>query len=133
MASIPRKNYAQAHLDEVRRITGIYDWFSFLDRKDRLIHLMEISRPPMRYYDDDALDFNWLCTWDFLGRIDWYGLWIDKTPQEDWLFREIEKRNYEWWEICGVMTYECDEAKVILKRFENLIRLARGELLGRQD
>ena len=45
MAFIPRRNYAQAHLDEIRFLTGVDDWFSFLDRPDRLPYLMEISEP----------------------------------------------------------------------------------------
>ena len=43
MAIIPRRNYAQAHLDEIHFLTGIDDWFAFLDRPDRLLYLMEIS------------------------------------------------------------------------------------------
>ena len=45
MAFIPRRNYAQAHLDEIRFITGVDDWFAFLDQKDRLLYLMEIAEP----------------------------------------------------------------------------------------
>ena len=132
MPIIPRENYAQAHLDEVCVITGIYDWFDFSDRKDRLIYLMEISRPSMLQLDGDNLtDFTWLCTWEFLGDQEFYGLWIDKTPQEDWLLRQIKKRNREWWENLRRNGQESDEAKIILERFENLTRLARQESLGR--
>lgn len=127
MPVIPRRNYAQAHLDEVRNITGIHDWFGFLDRQDRLVHLMEISHPTMLHYDDEPADFSYYCTWDFLGRIEWYGLWINKTPQEDWLFREIDKRNDEWSDIGGVFNHQSNEALAILNRFQNLIGLARGE------
>ena len=45
MADIPRRNYALAHLNEVQLITGINDWLSFLDRKDRLVHLMKLAQP----------------------------------------------------------------------------------------
>lgn len=127
MPVIPPRNYAQAHLDEVRNITGINDWFGFLDREDRLVHLMEISHPTMLHYDDELADFSYYCTWEFLGRIEWYGLWINKTPQEDWLFREIYKRNDEWSDIGGVIDHERNEAKAIINRFQNLIHLARGE------
>ena len=132
MPIIPRENYAQAHLDEVCVITGIYDWFDFSDRKDRLIYLMEISRPSMLQLDGDNLtDFTWQCTREFLGDQEFYGLWIDKTPQEDWLLRQIKKRNREWWENLRRNGHESDEAKIILERFENLTRLARQESLGR--
>lgn len=106
--------------------------FGFSDRKDRLIYLMEISRPSMLQLDGDNLtDFTWLCTWEFLGDQEFYGLWIDKTPQEDWLLRQIKKRNREWWENLRRNGQESDEAKIILERFENLTRLARQESLGR--
>ena len=130
MAYIPRRNYTLAHLDEVRLITGINDWFSFLDRQDRLVLLMQISHPPGTGTDEQEKNqFLSSCDWSFLGLLEWYGLWADKTPQEDWLFRQIAKRNYEWWEVGGYFNSESEQARKITARFKRLIDLAKeGEL-----
>lgn len=133
MPVIPRKNYALQHLNEVRTITGIYNWFDFLDRKDRLIYLMELSRPTCRHYDDEPADFTCYCTWDFLCRLEWYGLWINKTPQEDWLFNEIRKLDREWSDTAGVLVPETQEAQAVLDKFASLIGLAKREILALND
>ena len=130
MAYIPRRNYTLAHLDEVQLITGINDWFSFLDRQDRLIYLMQISHPPgTEIGEQEKNPFLSSCDWSVLGLLEWYGLWSDKTAKEDWLFRQIAKRNYEWWEVGGYFNGESEQARTITARFNRLIDLAkRGDL-----
>ena len=66
MADIPRRNYALAHMNEVKLITGITDWLSFLDRKDRLVYLMELAQPVGKV-DQTECDkfFSSYCDWSF--------------------------------------------------------------------
>tara|TARA_B100000989_G_C19435152_1_gene424801 strand:- start:81 stop:473 length:393 start_codon:yes stop_codon:yes gene_type:complete len=126
MADIPRRNYALAHMNEVQLITGITDWLSFLDRKDRLVYLMELAQPVGKV-DQTKCDkfFSSYCDWSFLGRLEWCGLWVDKTPQEDWLFRQIAILNKDWWELGGYFDHESEQALAVLARYQRLIELAK--------
>jgi len=131
MASIPRKNYAQAHLEEVRFLTGIDDWFSFLDRPDRMVYLMQRSKPPtVEFIPLEA----GVSTWDWLAMLtgpgNFYGLWVNTTPEEYWIQQQILKRNEEWWAICGFYESDSEEARAIVKRYEALIRLAAKEAIS---
>lgn len=94
---------------------------------------MKLSRPTCRQYDDEPADFIYYCTWDFLCRLEWYGLWINKTPQEDWLFKEIAKLNQEWSDVAGVLMPKTQEAQAVLDKFESLISLATREILALND
>ena len=127
MTHIPRRNYTLAHLNEVRLITGIDDWFSFLDRKDRLTYLMQISRPAGTEIDkQDKKTFPASLDRSFLGLLEWYGLWADKTPQEDWLFRQIAKCNEDWWDAGGYFNSESERAQTVTARYQRLVELAKG-------
>ena len=125
MSDIPRENHGLAHLNKVRRITGIDDWFSFLDLKDRLVYLMQISRRlGAGIGEEDGNPFVTSCDCSFQGLLDWYGRWADKTSCEDWLFRQIAKRNYEWWEVSSYFDSESERALAVIARFRRLIDLA---------
>ena len=84
MAFIPRRNYAQAHLDEIRFLTGIDDWFAFLDRPDRLPYLMEISEPwhetllCRHMLEKGVMEWGDLV---LLAGSNFYGLWTDQTAR----------------------------------------------------
>ena len=62
-----------------------------------------------------------------------YGLWINKTPQEDWLFKEIGKLHQEWSDAAGVLTPKTQEAQAVLDKFKSLIGLAKREILALND
>ena len=129
MALIPSKNYAKAHLEEVKYITGISDWFSFLDLPDRLTLLMEKSEPPSSEFLPIKAGAS---TWDWLalmtGPDNFYGLWVNTTPQEMWINQQIVRRTEEWLAICGFHDPTCEDARAIVERYERLIGLARAKL-----
>ena len=130
MAYIPRRNYASAHLNQIRLITGIEDWFSFLDCEDRLVQLMEVSRPASKIEHDDNPDSCLsYCDWSLLGLLEWYGLWVQKTPREDWLFKQIAILNRDWWDTGGYFEPLTPEATAVIARFRRLVSLAKGETL----
>ena len=87
---------------------------------------MQISHPPGMGLGEQAKNpFLTSCDWSFIGLLEWYGLWANKTPQEDWLFRQIAKRNYEWWEVSGYFNCKSDRAHAVIARFQRLIDLAK--------
>ena len=122
MAYIPRRNYAQAHLDGVKLVTGINDWFSFLDRHDRLVQLMYDARPPV--FSENDKDSDKHLTWDYLGILEWYGVWIHKTSKEDWLFRQIAKLNGDWQDCGGFFDPTGEKAGEGSMRYRRLVQLA---------
>ena len=107
MAHIPRKNYAQAHLDQIRFLTGVNNWFSFLDRPDRLPYLMEISEPWHESLIGRHMWERGLMEWRDLTVLvgsNFYGLWIDQTDQEKWVCSIVSEMAVEW-HSCGGFHY----------------------------
>ena len=105
MAFIPQRNYTQAHLDQVCCMTGIQDWFTFLDRPDRLVYLMEISWPHHVSLRSSCKERPEAIVWSDLVRIisktNFYGLWANRTGQEYWVAEIIKKMVLEWHHVAG--------------------------------
>ncbi len=139
MAHIPRKHYAQAHLEQIRFLTGIDDWFSFLDRPDRLPYLMEISEPwheslSIRYMlEPGVMEWKDLC---LLVGTNFYGLWTEQTDRERWIWTIVSKMMSEW-HACGGFFYpnasnyhneNSFEAERIWERYLQLIDQVKSTL-----
>ena len=139
MAFIPRRNYAQAHLDEIRFLTGIDDWFAFLDRPDRLPYLMEISEPwhetllCRHMLEKGVMEWGDLV---LLAGSNFYGLWTDQTDQERWICAIVSDMAVDW-HACGAFRYPNAsvfhdehglEAERIWERYSKLIGQVRSTL-----
>ena len=107
MAFIPRRKYAQAHLDDICFLTGIDDWFSFLDRPDRLLYLMEIAEPwhetLIHRHKLERRVMEWGDLTLLVGS-NFYGLWTDRTDQERWICEIVSDMAVEW-HACGGFRY----------------------------
>ena len=140
MPQIPRRNYTQAHLEQVRFVTGVDDWFSFLDRPDRLPYLMEIAEPwheslLMRHMLEPGV-MEWRELLLLVGS-NFYGLWTEQTDQERWICMIVSEMAVEW-HSCGGFHYpnasryhdeQGLEAERIWERYLQLIEEVRSTLL----
>ena len=139
MAFIPRRKYALAHLDEIRFITGVDDWFAFLDQKDRLLYLMEIAEPWHETLIDRHKLERGVMEWGDLTLLvgsNFYGLWTKRTDQERWICEIVSDMAVDW-HACGGFYYSnasifhdepCLEAERIWERYLQLIGQVRSAL-----
>ena len=142
MAFIPRRKYALAHLDEIRFITGVDDWFAFLDQKDRLLYLMEIAEPWHETLIHRHKQERGVMEWGDLTLLvgsNFYGLWTDRTGQERWICEIVSDMAVEW-HVCGGFRYPNAsvfhdehglEAERIWVRYLQLIEWVRTGLSSR--
>ena len=142
MAFIPRRKYAQAHLDEICFLTGIDDWFPFLDRPDRLPYLMEIAEPWHETLIHRHKLERGVMEWGDLTLLvgsNFYGLWTDRTGQERWICEILSDMAVEW-HACGGFRYPNAsvfhdehglEAERIWARYLQLIEWVRTGLSSR--
>ena len=125
---IARIDYCQQHLNRWKDMLQVTDWFEFLDRPDRFHYLISRARPITKQLLQEAGASKLapsLLVWDEVTTLvsGWYGLWPNPSDHEKDASARIEILNMRWhYEFCGFVDYESDAARVILKKYENIVR-----------
>jgi len=126
---IPRSRYAQGHLDELVASSGIDDWFTFLDHPSRLIDLLKTAKPfilKTMASDGDCL------YWSDIGLLvfgDSLGLWPNPSNAELFIVERIDNLNLLWTESNCWSSSDTDEAKQMLKKYQEIISFETPEQL----
>jgi len=122
---IPRSRYAQGHLDEFIALTGIDDWFTFLDQPSRLIDLLKIAKPYTLSSIDDV-NFGWEHIGGLILR-DFYGLWPNASNAELFVTTRVENLNLCWVKTGCIFDNDTGNAKKILEKYQQIIAFETPE------
>jgi hypothetical protein len=95
---IDRSQYAQGYLKMLQDITGVDNWFDFLDREDRMDFLLSIVKP-LSLTDDETM-FDWIML-KLLVQDNFYGLWPNATEYELEIAEEYRQRASRFLEYGG--------------------------------
>ena len=126
---IHRNRYAQGHLDELVTLSGIDDWFTFLDHPSRLIDLLKTAKPftfTSIESDGGCLDWSYIVSLVF-G--DGLGLWPNPSNAELFVVERLDNLNLLWIEGNSWSLPDTDEAKKILENYEEIISYETPEQL----